>query len=148
MWEIRDARALEPLLAAALEDEHPRVRLEAWSALDVLVDGIGDVRDPQPLIKALRDENSEVQKIAADMLLRIRDVRAVQPLVVVLNDDNTDVARAAAHALGSIGDAAAVQPLVVAFIKDKRSDIWKEAEKALDSIDPNWQKSEAAKQAV
>jgi hypothetical protein len=50
--------------------------------------------------------------------------------------------------MGSIGDAAAVQPLVVAFIKDKRSDIWKEAEKALDSIDPYWQKSEAAKQAV
>lgn len=54
---------------------------------------------------------------------------------------------AAASALGEIGDPRAVEPLIAA-LRDRDWGVRGEAAKALEKIDPNWPKSEAAKRQV
>ena len=65
----------------------------------------------EPLIEALKNENSQVRGRAAFALGGIGDIRAVEPLIEALND--TSIIRSnAAAALGKIGDARAVEPLI------------------------------------
>jgi hypothetical protein len=84
----------------------------------------------KPLIAALKDENSDVRKAAADALVKI-GAPAVEPLIAALKDENSDVRQAAAKALGKIGDPRAVEPLIAA-LKDK--DVRKAAAEALGRL--------------
>lgn len=106
-----------------------------------------DVRAVEPLAFALRDENKFVRKAAAEALERIGDARAVEPLVAALSDDKSSVRLPAAEALGQIGDARAVEPLVAA-LSDSARVVRESAAEALGDIDPNWEKSDAARSAV
>lgn len=65
-----------------------------------------------PLIEALKDNNSSVRENAARTLGKIKDPMAVEPLSKALWDWNLEVRMTAAKALGSIGDKKAVEPLV------------------------------------
>lgn len=86
LGEIGDESAVEPLIAALLdEDEH--VRWRAAGSLGLL----GDERAVEPLIAALQDEDAFVRKVAAGSLGDIGDERALGPLIDVL--DNPDEAR-------------------------------------------------------
>ena len=113
--EIKDARAVEPLIAA-LNDEYCFVRY--WSAVGL--GHLGDARAIEPLIGRLKDADGAVRTMAAWALVRVGDHRASQPLITALRDDHQDVLMRcyAAEALGRLGDARAVDPLIEA-LKDK-----------------------------
>ena len=56
----------------------------------------------EPLIAALKDEDSRVRWRAANALGRLGDHRAVDPLIATLKDESSLVRRGAADALESI----------------------------------------------
>ncbi len=59
----------------------------------------------------LRDENSTIRRLAAEVLGRNGDKSAVSSLIRVLYDTEADVREAAADALGALGDQSAVPAL-------------------------------------
>ncbi len=61
---------------------------------------INDTRAVEPLIQALKDNNSYVRCCAALALGEIKDKRAVEPLILALKDNNSYVREDAALALG------------------------------------------------
>lgn len=71
---IRDARAVEPLIAMLHERDHWDVRATAANALGKL----GDVRAVEPLNQALQDEHGDVRERAAWALRRISE-RSARP---------------------------------------------------------------------
>jgi HEAT repeat protein len=173
LGESRDARAVEPLVAA-LTDEDCDVRKVAAAALGKI--GWEPQNDTQralrtialskweeatslgaaavePLIVALKDRYVSVREKAAEALGKIGDARAVEPLIVALADryigDEQSIVslrEKAAEALGRIGNAA-VELLIVA-LKVSDSDVRREAVEALKKIDPNRLKEEVAKKEV
>jgi HEAT repeat protein len=160
--KIGDGRAVEPLITA-LKDEDRVVRgAAAWAlgqmaderAIEPLMTALGDreacVRalggpDPpkalarigrpavEPLIGALRHNDSRVRQGAAEALGLIGDVWAVKPLTKRLRDKDGDVRSAAAEALGHLGDARAVKPLIEA-LQRRDSAMRPEAAEALGKI--------------
>jgi HEAT repeat protein len=193
---IGDARAMEPLIAA-LKDKDSAVRKAAAEALDHL--GWKPAQDEsagwywmakhdwdkcvalgalavEPLIAALKDENSDVRQAAAKALGKIGDPRAVEPLIAALSDESSDVRYAAAEALGKIKDPRAVEPLIaahqnwwvgaaaacalgeikdpraveplIAALKDEKWDVRAAAAEALVSLYRNASLSETAKQTI
>ena len=132
LGEIGDKRAVEPLINA-LKDEDSDVRMEAAEALDQMGWKPGYVTEKayylvakkewdeavklgepavEPLINALKDEDSGVRWKAAEALEEIGDERAVEPLINALKDEDSGVREGAAEALGEIGDERAVEPLI------------------------------------
>jgi HEAT repeat protein len=113
LTEMRDARALEPLLVA-LQDEQRDVRQKAVEALGKL----GDARAVEPLIQALNDRENWVRQHAAGALGRLGDRRAVEPLLARLytraesNNWDYGTTNAIASALGDLGDPRAILPLM------------------------------------
>lgn len=67
----------------------------------------------ESLIRALRDDDRWVRRGVAEALGRIEDRRAVEPLIEVLGDELA--AWEAAEALGQIGDGRAIEPLIAAM---------------------------------
>lgn len=137
LGQIGDVRAVKPLIVAIRTDS---LRAEAADALVRI--GTPAI---EPLVAALRDEDSNVRRAAAGALDKMawrpgRDesaaaygiaerqwdkyiglgAPAVDPLISELrnNDIDTevsDVGPAVAHALGEIGDVRAVEPLIAAW---------------------------------
>ena len=87
-------------------------------AADALAN-INDTRSVEPLIQALKDEESYVQlrARAEDALVKIGKP-AVEPLIRALKDEDSDIRGGAAFALGDIHDTSATEPLIEA-LKDK-----------------------------
>lgn len=112
LGEMKDARAVEPLIGA-LKDSEWRVVERAGEALEKI--GAPAI---EPLISALKDSKWMVRVYAAGALGGIGDARAVEPLIAALKDSKSSVRIFAAVALGNIGDARAVEPLIAA-LKDR-----------------------------
>ena len=127
LGEIKDARAVESLIQV-LKDSDSDVLGEAVSALEKI--GIASV---VPLIRALKDMDSQVRKLATVALGEIRDTRAVEPLIQVLSDNDSNVRGGAADALSKIRDIRAVEPLIQ-FLKDNDSNVRCKAAMALGKI--------------
>ena len=84
---------------------------------------LGDTRAVEPLILALKDDESHsVRDSAARALGKLNDTRAVEPLIQALKDENGSVREGAAWALGELNDTRAVEPLILA-LKDEDSDV-------------------------
>jgi hypothetical protein len=66
----------------------------------------------EPLIKLLRDEDSDIRYGAAFLLWDLRDVRSVEPFIRLLSDKDDSVRRLAATVLGGLNDPRAVEPLI------------------------------------
>ncbi len=95
LGEIRDHRAVEPLIAA-LKDKYWLVRQIAASSLG----RIGDPRAIEPLIAALKDESWNVRCTAAQSLLSYKnDSRIIEPLTILLSDDSEHVRSMATYVL-------------------------------------------------
>lgn len=159
--EIKDAQAVEPLIAA-LKDSDIDMRKAAAISLDKLkntqaveplisvlkdkredisvrrlaakaLGNIGDIKTVESFIAGLEDRNWLVRGNAAESLGMIRDVRAVDPLIATLKDNQWSVRKNAAEALGLIGDIRAVEPLI-STLKDSVSDVREAVANALGEI--------------
>ncbi|MFN6531371.1 HEAT repeat domain-containing protein [Nostoc sp. ChiSLP03a] len=84
-------------------------------------------------MKALQDEDSDVQSRAAYALGEIGNEAAVSPLIKALQDEDSDVCGSAADALGKIGNEAAVSALIKA-LQHKDSGVCESAADALGKI--------------
>jgi len=89
------------------------VRSSAASALGQL----GEAAAVEPLIVALRDENSYVRSSAASALGQLGEAAAVEPLISALSDADRSVCSSAARALGSLGATQAL-PILVGLVPE------------------------------
>ena len=87
----------------------------------------------EPLIAALKHDDSRVLGAAANALGQIKDARAVDPLLAVLKDEDWGVRLAASLALANLKDARAVDPLIAA-LKDEDWSVQMGAAEALGEI--------------
>ncbi|MEO0137911.1 MAG: HEAT repeat domain-containing protein [candidate division WOR-3 bacterium] len=71
--------------------------IEIFKEYDSIYDAL------ERFIAALKDENSDVRRCAAQALGKIKDNRAVEPLIAALKDEVSDVRRSAEEALKKIG---------------------------------------------
>ena len=140
-----------PALIAALKDTDSEMRSHAAQVL-------GKIKDPRsvrPLITALLDVNIDVRQSAAEALEAIDPNwaqsesagRAVSALIAVLKDSDGEVRGHAAQVLGKIKDPRSVKPLITVLL-DVNIDVRQSAAEALETIDPNWPRSEAAVQTL
>jgi HEAT repeat protein len=132
---LGDARAVEPLLMAALGDGHDAVRSSSAASLaqlralpwSTLVRGddedfarlgrSGDIRAIKPLIRSLprnwyRGDDPYSERVRA----ALAELRAVEPVIAILRQETESEWRIdAAYALGALNDIRAIEPLVAAL---------------------------------
>lgn len=89
-------------------------------------------KDIDSLLLALRNENNDVRREAAEALGRIGDVKAVEPLIKTFVDMNEQVRHSAAEAVGRIGESA-IEPLSRA-LRDGEMIVRMQAVRALGKI--------------
>lgn len=136
LGQLKDTRAVEPLVRAIFAEEYPRLVMIERNALqeigdrraeDLLLEGLKQkstrataadtlgrlqaVRAVDPLIALLKSADRWDRSNAAEALGQIKDRRAMSPLCAALKDSNEVVRRYAASALGDLGDVRAVGPL-------------------------------------
>jgi len=117
LGELKNARAIEPLIEALRDDTGA-----GWQAVNALSNiGYAAV---EPLIRALQDKDKGIVRLAARALGELKDDRATEPLVEVLRDEDWNYRYEAVMALGKIGDTKAIDPLIVA-LKDVTSAVGK-----------------------
>ena len=135
LGELKDSRAIEPLLLILKKDEDilsdaSRIALSKMgsSAIDPLIEllndenpsirryaiaGLKDIDDErvvEPIINALQDE--KVLGNAIEALGELQDTRAVEPLLAFLADDDYFIREGVIEALGEIRDVRAIEPLI------------------------------------
>jgi HEAT repeat protein len=129
LFLISDPAALDPLVEALQgKGVSPGRRWLAAMALGWLK----DARAMEPLIQALKDEDTDLREHAAEALGEIGDTGAVEALIEALWDERERVRETAIEALKNIGDERAVLALEQA-VRDRK--IFAEpAEEAIDEI--------------
>lgn len=142
LGRMRETRAVEPLIAS-LRDKDAHVRAAAAAALG----HIGASGAVPALIQGLKDEQWSVRQAAVEALGRLHADVAVEPLLPLLKDRDKDVRYTTAQVLGNLGDQRAVQALVEA-LTDVETPVRRAAAAALEQIDPEWPRTDAARQAV
>lgn len=89
-------------LIEGLDDSSNYVRSAALKALTdnmELISKIKDIRAVEPVVRAVKDNNRNVRKIAVTILGRINNAQVVAPLIDALNDVDAEVREAATAAL-------------------------------------------------
>ncbi len=99
---------LAPLLAAAKDG------VNTMLLASKVISELPEIRDPAPLLAALKGNQAEIRRIAAHGLAKAQDRRAVEALLAALEDSVATVRRSA---LGSLAVLSVVEP-VLAAIKD------------------------------
>jgi HEAT repeat protein len=106
--QLRENRAVEPLINLLSKDPNPDVRRAAAYGLGQL----GDPRAIQPLIASLKDENPSVCLNSIFAVTRIDGPERVNALIGALAHKDLHVCRAAAVGLVLLGNKNAVPPLI------------------------------------
>jgi len=140
--KLFDPRAAEAL-TQVLHDSCAAVRM---AALEALVSLAGNEAVPAAL-GALHDQHWEVRRAAVEALARLRDPQAAEALAHQVIDQDREVREASIRALALLGDARAVRNLVL-VLADPEADLRQAALGTLGKVDPHWETSEAAQQAV
>lgn len=108
-------RATPPELVAALvkaiDDENPRVRLEAVYAIGIVGNPPLAPPDAQGLIKALDHYDPAIRTAAGEVIGRLKVTDAGDALFKAINDSQPPVRYAAMHALGRLREARAIGAL-------------------------------------
>jgi hypothetical protein len=104
LGEIKDPRAVEPLIEALKDTAHV-------SAVLVALGKIQDHRAVEPLIAALEDKDPYVRLDAVWALGEINDSKAIAPLAAALRDRDIRVQGKAGYALSRINDPRASSAL-------------------------------------
>jgi HEAT repeat protein len=135
--------SLQPLIAAALEDESPVVRVAAIQVLQY----VGDESAVGPLITMLRNqgETLSLRTLAAEVLGHLRAGQAVSVLIEALTDDSEEMRFYAAFSLGLIGDERALPELMRLAGEDQAPihGMWSVSKEASDAIERIRQRSGA-----
>lgn len=118
LGQLRDPRAVLPLIELLITDTYDLARYSAALALGKL----GDKRATKPLINTLSDPDSAVRHAAASALGDLRDETAVLYLINALEDSDWELRQQAAYSLGQIGSNQALQPLIEA-LHDEYSEV-------------------------
>jgi HEAT repeat protein len=118
LGDLRDEKAVAPLITALKRDEFSGVRWKAAEALSKM--GNPAV---EPLIATLKHPDEDVRWKAAIALGEIGNPNAIEPLIHLLSDDDRFVRSRAAHALSMIGEQA-VFPLIHALKKGDAGVRW------------------------
>lgn len=124
--ELLKVSPKDKVLADALEDKDPKVRLGAARVLGF----VGTPEAIKGLERLLTDSDRDVRRATVSALGEMRDARATQPLIKALSDEWWFVRSEAAQALGKIRDVAATEPLFTA-LNDSDSSVQLAAENAL-----------------
>lgn len=136
LGDLKDARAIEPLIHADLDEVevgHALKKLKDIGAIELLIQYLQvedslvrrrivdlmyyfneDARVVELLIKALQDEDIEVRRNAAKGL-EVKDTRAVEPLIKALRDEDSSVRAQAAGSCEYLKDSRVVDPLIKAL---------------------------------
>jgi len=116
------------MLSIAATDKIRRIRQPAIQALILT----SDKRAIGPLVKALRDIDAGIVRIAAKGLLEFgKDI--VDPVVELLNDPEWHVRKVAVDILGKLGDKRAIPHLVERLV-DQKADICRTAASSLKKL--------------
>ena len=108
------------------------LQMKAAELLDKIVDKRAVV---EPLITALKNEDTDVREEAARLLGEMGDKRAVvEPLIVALEDEYWMVREEAAKVLGDIGDKIAIKHLKEVAAKDRDANVRGAAKEAYEKI--------------
>jgi HEAT repeat protein len=117
LGEIKDARAVEPLIAA-LQDKDAEFREEVARAL-------GEIKDPRAdaaLTAALKDPEPNVIHAAANALGQIGDPQAVNVLLTALREHNAEIIAGAGNFFIKRGEPGTEDALIEAL--NKSGDKW------------------------
>jgi HEAT repeat protein len=140
------AAQMVPAMIATLKDSNPGIRELAAKNLGALG---AEARAAVPALA----ESVSLTPAAFDALWRIEEgwqttdvgKRTLRALVADLSDKSAEVRKRAVDALTAFGPAAkAAAPALIARLTDP--DVWPGG--ALQQVDPNWEKSDTARQAV
>ncbi|MFO7966766.1 MAG: HEAT repeat domain-containing protein [Archaeoglobaceae archaeon] len=132
LGEIRDERAIKPLIYTLEHSEDSTVREKAAES----VASIGNANEAlPPLIEALKNDDWRVRYRAAQAIGTLGDPRAGSALVRALDDPVKDVRKNAAWALGEISNKVAVEPLLETVKNDESQEVRFEAEEAIIKLD-------------
>jgi HEAT repeat protein len=140
LGELKDSRAVEPLIQAILKENFPRIKMIEADALKALGDAHADdllltamldkdteesaiyalgrlqsKRAIEPLIRVSRSSDRVMAGVATDALAQIKDPRSFQPIREVLRSRDEVLRRYAAIDLGFLDDPRAVGPLISAL---------------------------------
>jgi HEAT repeat protein len=140
LGEIKDFRAVGPLISVFLNDEKELVRMNAKEALVKTGKSAAE-----PLIVALKKDSSNVRWGEVKEVLVIMGKSAVEPIISALKDKSWSARGNAAAALGEIKDSRAVKPLIVT-LQDENSDVRKNAAESLDKL--GWTPANDTERAV
>jgi len=110
LGELRDARAVEPLVQALQDADVQTAIYAAWA-----LGRIGDARAAPALVPLLEHEDPGLRKVAAYALGPLDDPASVAPLRGLLHDPVDDVAWNAALSLARRGDRTGV-PLLLRML--------------------------------
>ena len=128
-WPRPVPDALVTSLLKAVDDEHPKVRIEAIYALGVIArPPLGKDAEGQ-LIKALDHYDPAIRAAAARVAGRLQAKGAGEALIKAINDSQQPVRYAAMRALGDIRDGTAIQALA------QQLDYYKKGEGAWSALD-------------
>ncbi|GAG35765.1 unnamed protein product, partial [marine sediment metagenome] len=114
LGKLGDRRAVVPLIQAikgkTLNLKGP---ISFWGKPfwpEIAIEALGKIGEPalEPLIQALKDEDSQTRRWVVRVLGEIGDKRAVEPLIAALKDEDERVCCSAAEALGNFADIKAV----------------------------------------
>lgn len=98
-------------LLQAIDDENPKVRVEAIYALGVIARPPFPGEFDEPLVKALDHYDPAIRAAAARVIGRLQVKRAGDALIRAINDSNAAVRYAAMRALGQIREERAIHAL-------------------------------------
>jgi HEAT repeat protein len=109
-------------LLQAVDDDNPKVRLEAIYATGVLARAPLTADQSARLIKALDHYDAPVRAAAARVIGRLKVAEAADPLIKAINDSQPEVRFAAMRALGALKEPRAVAALTEQFAFYKKGE--------------------------
>jgi HEAT repeat protein/energy-coupling factor transporter ATP-binding protein EcfA2 len=137
LGEIKDSRALDPLLGLYAREKAAQVRASILGALA----GQADPRAQDLLLRALHDKDPRLRIAAIETLGRLRDPGALNRLLPLLEAGPRRQRLAVIAAVGQIGDQRAV-PALARHLDDREEEVSVKAAGALDDLgDPRGRSS-------
>lgn len=122
VWPRPAAPDLVTALLQAVDDEAPKVRLEAIFAVGIVGRTPLAAEQQQRLIKALDHYDPAVRAAAARVIARLKIAEAGDALLKAVNDSQPDVRYAAMRALGAIREPRAATALTEQFAFYKKGE--------------------------